>query len=137
VLPNLLVGSQDVAVDKQILDLHKVTHILSVGVPGLRIPADNVVHLFLDLLDLPESPLKEKLSEACDFIQKGLANGTVFVHCNAGVSRAPTIVVGFLIKCRGMSPEEALRLVKEKRPCAKPNEGFWKALVKIHQEMSK
>lgn len=139
VLPNLLVGSQDVAVDKKLLELHKVTHVLSIGVPDLQIPVDNITHHFLDLLDLPESPLEEKLSEACAFIQNGLSlsGGSVFVHCNAGVSRAPTIVVGYLVKCRGMSPEDALQLVKEKRPCARPNEGFRKALVKIHKDMSK
>jgi len=130
----LLVGSQDVAVDQNLLEQHKVSHVLSVGVPNLKIPLASVKHHFVDLLDLPESTIEDKVSDACSFIESGLAqnDGCVFVHCNAGVSRAPTIVIGYLIKCKGMHPEQALQLVKEKRPSIKPNEGFWKQLVQMY-----
>jgi hypothetical protein len=39
----------------------------------------------------------------------------VYVHCQNGHGRAPTLVTAYLI-CEGMSVEEALDFIKEKRP---------------------
>ena len=68
----------------------------------------------------------------------------MLVHCNAGVSehcnlilflvnqlfqisRAPSVVIAFLILCQGLTFSEAFETVKSKRDYIKPNEGF------IHQ----
>ncbi|CAE7753795.1 DSPTP1 [Symbiodinium sp. CCMP2592] len=55
-----------------------------------------------------------------DFIERGLAEGKVLVHCRLGVNRSVTVVAAFLVRCRGFTPEEALGLLVEKRPCADP-----------------
>jgi predicted protein tyrosine phosphatase len=39
----------------------------------------------------------------------------VLVQCHAGRSRSAVVVAGFFIKTRGIQPDEALRLVAEKR----------------------
>lgn len=41
----------------------------------------------------------------------------VLVHCHAGQSRSPSVVAGYLVKYKGLSPEEALAAVKAKRSC--------------------
>lgn len=48
------------------------------------------------------------------------ARKRVYVHCTAGICRAPATVVGYLHKHRGMTLEAALELVKLKRPIANP-----------------
>lgn len=50
--------------------------------------------------------------------------GVVLVHCNAGVSRAPAVVVGFLMSCEYHTFDAALALVQSARPAAAPNPGF-------------
>ena len=40
----------------------------------------------------------------------------VYVHCKNGHGRAPTLVAAYLIKVKGMKPEEAIALIKERRP---------------------
>lgn len=48
---------------------------------------------------------------------------------NAGVSRSSTVVIAFLMHAKKLLLEEAYHLVKQARPSAKPNDGFWKQLV--------
>ncbi len=42
----------------------------------------------------------------------------VYVHCNAGFNRAPTVAIAYLHAHGGMSIEEAHFYVKERRACA-------------------
>ena len=41
----------------------------------------------------------------------------VYVHCNAGLNRAPTLVIAYLRAQGGMSLNEAMAHVKRVRPC--------------------
>jgi protein-tyrosine phosphatase len=41
----------------------------------------------------------------------------VYLHCNAGMNRAPTLAIAFLRAYRQMSLDEAMRYVKRRRPC--------------------
>jgi len=42
---------------------------------------------------------------------------TVFLHCNAGCNRAPTVAIAYLHTHQGMTLHEARDFVKERRPC--------------------
>lgn len=55
----------------------------------------------------------------------------IFVHCNAGVSRSPSIVIAYLIKSLNYSFKEAFNLVKNKRNIINPNEKFIKELQNL------
>ena len=45
------------------------------------------------------------------------SNGRVYVHCNAGMNRAPTLAIAFLRAYRQMSLDEAMLMVKKQRAC--------------------
>lgn len=62
-----------------------------------------------------------------------LQDGVVLVHCNAGVSRAAAIVIGFLMNSEEMSFTSAFSLVKNARPSICPNAGFMEQL-RTYQE---
>jgi len=45
------------------------------------------------------------------------AGHRVFVHCNAGYNRAPTVAIAYLCRYRGTRLQEAAALVKQRRAC--------------------
>ncbi|UZJ51242.1 hypothetical protein CBS101457_000562 [Exobasidium rhododendri] len=50
--------------------------------------------------------------------------GTVLVHCQAGVSRSVAIVAAYLMRTRLMSLSDAIALIQSRRCQADPNPGF-------------
>jgi len=42
----------------------------------------------------------------------------VYVHCTAGIGRAPHVVAAYLMFFRGYSVEDVIKFIKEKRPVA-------------------
>ena len=45
------------------------------------------------------------------------------------MSRSASIVIAYLIQSRHLSYGDALKFVRERRPCVKPNKGFVVALT--------
>lgn len=45
----------------------------------------------------------------------------VYVHCTAGMGRAPLTVLGYLVFIKGMAFEKGLALLRERRPIVCPN----------------
>lgn len=115
------------------LRTHGITHVLTVHsgcIPEFEV-SDGIERLQLLLPDDYKANLLELLPEATSWIDKALEeNGTVLVHCTAGVSRSPSIVIAWLVKSKGYSYEKALDLVVEKRKVVNPNRGFrWQLSV--------
>lgn len=135
----LYLGSQD-AVSAENVQRYKLTHILSVGIelPSVELPS-KIRCKHLPCLDLPETDLLHYvLPVAIDFIEEAhAAKGCVLVHCNAGVSRSASVVIGYLMQRRDMRFEEAYNLVKSWRPCIQPNAGFMQQLKKFHKTDAK
>ncbi|KRK00646.1 dual specificity protein phosphatase 19 [Drosophila yakuba] len=122
----LYLGSQD-AVSAANIKKYKLTHILSLGIPTPEVEWPMPVKCkFLPCLDLPETDLMDYvLPVSMEFIEEAhRSQGCVLVHCNAGVSRSPSVVIGYLMKRRDMCFEDAYNLVKSWRPCIQPNAGF-------------
>ncbi|XP_017010694.2 dual specificity protein phosphatase 19 [Drosophila takahashii] len=126
----LYLGSQD-AVSAENVVKFKLTHILSVGIetPEVEWPTP-VKCKYLPCLDLPETDLLHYvLPVSLDFIDEARqSQGCVLVHCNAGVSRSASVVIGYLMQRRDMCYEDAYNLVKSWRPCIQPNAGFMQQL---------
>lgn len=125
----LYLGSQD-AVDQDVLNKFEITHILSVGIetPDFM-NTRGVQTIFIRCLDLPETDLKDVLEKSFEFIENSLKiGGRVLVHCNQGVSRSSSVVIGYLMKKLRYNFSEAYGLVKSKRECIQPNAGFMKQL---------
>lgn len=49
------------------------------------------------------------------------AHERVYVHCTAGMGRSPLAVLGYLVFIKGMLLEEALALLRARRPIVCPN----------------
>jgi len=77
-------------------------------------------------------------------LRKELANGVnaldtlvaqqhrVYVHCTAGIGRAPAVVIAWLVWCRDWQLDEAISFVKQRRVCSPAVEAIREA-TRDHQ----
>jgi protein-tyrosine phosphatase len=64
------------------------------------------------------SQLRARLGEAVTLIADLIAHGErVYLHCNAGLNRAPTVAIAYLHVHHGHALDAACALVKARRPC--------------------
>jgi hypothetical protein len=90
-------------------------------------------HLCFDLRDTDDArgAMLRVFHEACKAIdrQRRSHSGAVLVHCRAGVSRSPSVVLAWLVRM-GLLLEDAVALVRRARPQAMPNYGFFASLLR-------
>uniref|UniRef100_A0A8C6SM17 Dual specificity protein phosphatase 19 n=1 Tax=Neogobius melanostomus TaxID=47308 RepID=A0A8C6SM17_9GOBI len=134
VRPYLLLGSQDSAHDFATLQKHKVSHILNVAFGVDNVFPELFIYKTVSILDQPDTDLTQHIPDCCGFItQAHNEKGVVLVHCNTGVSRAPAVIIGYLMSCDGLSFDDAMSLVRTARPNSAPNPGFVEQLQKYRQ----
>jgi len=124
-----------VACDHALLKENEVTHILNVASFNTQFTVDRgpgdcaVNNLFIykhvSIMDLPDTDITSYFDECFAFIDSALdVGGRILVHCMAGVSRAASIVIGYLMKVNNMDFQTAFNHVKAERPSIRPNDGF-------------
>ena len=125
----LYLGNSDFSKIKENLKKLNISHILVCGFE-LETPFQNdFIYMKINLQDKIEDSILPHINKCCEFIKNGKK---VFVHCNAAVSRSPSIVIAYLIKEENMNFEDAFNLVKKKRNIIKPNETFFKELLNLN-----
>lgn len=85
---------------------------------GLDIPSENYLHI----PTVDDTPVtQDDLLRGADWIAQQVAHGgAVYVHCAAGSGRAPSMGAAYLIKHQGMTTDQALATIIEKRPFIMP-----------------
>lgn len=70
------------------------------------------------ITDFSPQDLERKLENAAMLLDQLVNVGhRVYVHCTAGVGRAPATVIGYLVWHTGMDLDEAYHFVREQRSC--------------------
>lgn len=64
-------------------------------------------------------------------------NGTVIVHCHAGMSRSPTFMAFYLITYCRMDAMKALQFLKNRRSIVYPNLGFLTIMAEYERELDR
>jgi len=73
------------------------------------------------ILDFDEMDLANRLPEPVRALNNLIEQAKcVYVHCNAGVCRAPATVLTYLCHFRSMTIEEGLEYIRAQRPQANP-----------------
>ncbi len=70
--------------------------------------------------DFNREALSRNLPEAVIQVEEAFADpeARVYLHCTAGVNRAPTTAAGYLIKCQGYSAQAAYGFLASRRDCS-------------------
>lgn len=94
------------------------------GVECVRIPVS----------DLPTANLGTHFERVAERIHGNRAGGTL-VHCVAGMSRSPALVMAYLMRYRGVTLRQAHHWVQESRPYIRLNAGFWEQLLQYERRL--
>lgn len=95
-------------------------------------------HKRIAVNDCENQNLKNYFNEAFDFIDLAkLNNQKVLVHCQAGISRSPTIVVAYLMSKLHLDMNDAYNQVKNQRPIIGPNLIFMSQLMDFEINLHK
>lgn len=72
-----------------------------------------------------------------EFIDEALKQpgGAILIHCQAGVSRSVTLAASYLMRERRIGADEALEIVRSKRPAAKPISYFVEQLKLYEKQL--
>ncbi|KAJ2375094.1 tyrosine protein phosphatase yvh1 [Coemansia sp. RSA 2607] len=121
----LYVGSSMAETDKDKLKKCGITHILTVASHYPPSHPSDFTYKTISIDDLAEENIIQYFPECNRFIADALAaGGRVLVHCMAGQSRSAAVTAAYLMQRDRLTAEQALHLVKSKRPQIHPNDGF-------------
>lgn len=113
-----------------------ITHIVNAA--GIQCWKSLPYFKYFVLENLPDSwgaPIHTHFEECNQFIHEALKTGNVFVHCSAGVSRSPTLVMAYLIDHLAFTADEALKKMREVHPPTHPNPSFLTRLREFDQQL--
>ena len=86
-------------------------------------------YMILSCGDVATEDISQHFHKTNSYIAEALKQGgAVYVHCYAGVSRAPTMVMAYLMGHAGLSLRQALSECARARPQVRPNPGFIRQL---------
>ncbi|KAK3291560.1 protein-tyrosine phosphatase-like protein [Chaetomium fimeti] len=137
IIPNLFLGNVVASYHIPTLQEHDISAVVSVIEDNnprwelqeyrALIPAEN--HLIVPAGDTDTQDLLVHLQQICDFIDAQHEVGRrVLVHCIAGVSRSPTVVVAYLVRKWRKGLDKTLKYVKGKRKEVRPSPNFMEQL---------
>jgi protein-tyrosine phosphatase len=131
VIPDLFVGGWTALRDDcSALQSLKVTHVLGLGTFSPRKLPDFIAkYTVVNVEDNNEANIKKHFPRIVDFISGCFQSGGIcYVHCGAGISRAPTACAAYLIHTLRMTVKDSILLLKRARPGVRPNANFVRQL---------
>eukprot|EP00055_Hartaetosiga_balthica_P003133 m.6635 g.6635 ORF g.6635 m.6635 type:complete len:274 (-) comp2625_c0_seq1:72-893(-) len=128
VVPNVYIGSCYTASDKELLESNGITHVCSCFNMDPPFPK-LFTYKVLQANDCPTQNIAQYFNETNAFISNAVGNGgRVLVHCAAGISRAATITLAYMMFSSQLTLEQAFSHLKQVRNIICPNNGFLEQL---------
>ena len=128
----IFLGNIDAAFNKKKLKQLGIKKVLTVmSAFGNHYSPHEFIHKSIDVDDDFRTNIICHFKECILFIE---GKDKIFVHCAAGMSRSPTIVIAYIMWKRKLRLNEAIKFVKEKRSIISPNDNFMNQL-KIFEDL--
>jgi protein-tyrosine phosphatase len=135
VIPGLYISDMYLAQDMNGITSRNIKSIINVT-EDAPTPFEDISYLRIPIKDNVTVNISDYFNQTCDFIEEGLKQGSVLVHCGHGISRAPTIVAAYLIRKYKMTYEAAVEKIRETRHGIDPNFSFCIALLTFARQVS-
>jgi protein-tyrosine phosphatase len=121
----LWLGSATNSKDAALLHSLGITHILNATAEEHNYFEDKFVYHRVPLYDRTSERSLPFFHDAISFISSALEdNGTVFLHCQEGISRSPTLALAYRMAKEHVPLGECFQQMKEIRPEVEPNRAF-------------
>merc|ERR1711884_992943 len=133
----LFLGNINDAANSETLTALGIDHVLNVTAvtPSYKM-SNKITYKQLLAADNGSQNIKQYFDEAFLFIDAAKkSGGSVLIHCQAGVSRSPTIAIAYLIKYFSMKMLDAYQYIKIKRSIISPNLNFMGQLLEFEQSI--
>ena len=128
----IYLGNIDAAFNKKKLKQLGIKKVLTVmSAFGNHYSPHEFIHKSIDVDDDFRTNIICHFKECISFIE---GKDKIFIHCAAGMSRSPTIVIAYIMWKKKLRLNEAIKFVKEKRSIISPNDNFMNQL-KIFEEL--
>uniref|UniRef100_A0A665UJ95 Tyrosine-protein phosphatase domain-containing protein n=1 Tax=Echeneis naucrates TaxID=173247 RepID=A0A665UJ95_ECHNA len=120
----LFLSDLDLALRLSVLTSRNITLIInSSGLENVSYPLlDGLQVLHVPIQDQPHTPLRQCFDHVAEQITQNQTR-TTLVHCTAGRSRSPALIMACL------KVSASVKQVIEQRPFIRPNAGFWRQLM--------
>lgn len=136
IIDGLFIGSESNARNFDELSSEHIRRIVNVTSHVPLYHSEQIQYCHLPADDTQKQNLLEYFDRAYSFIHNAIENNEkVLVHCVAGISRSPAIVIGFLMRYAKMNMNEAYDFVKRKRSIVSPNLNFMGQLLEYERKL--
>ncbi|KAH0623753.1 hypothetical protein JD844_006856 [Phrynosoma platyrhinos] len=136
ILPFLYLGSAYHASKCEFLANLNITALLNVSRKSSEPLTDQYCYKWIPVEDSHTADISSHFQEAIEFIDcTRRSGGKILVHCEAGISRSPTICMAYLMKMKKFRLEEAFDYIKQRRSLISPNFGFMGQLLQYESEI--
>ncbi|XP_037621213.1 dual specificity protein phosphatase 5 [Sebastes umbrosus] len=136
ILPFLYLGSAYHASRQDYLsDLH-ITALLNVSRRDQQPAKGHYDYKWIPVEDSHMADISSHFQEAIDFIDHvKQSGGKVLVHCEAGISRSPTICMAYIMRTQRLRLDAAFDVIKQRRAVISPNFSFMGQLLQFESEV--
>lgn len=144
ILSYLYLGNKSAAKNKQLLIKHKIKYVLNCtptrtadpenGCPNYYEKERLFVYRRIPIFDNRGEDMLSHMGLACSFIDEGQHYGNVLVHCHKGISRSASFVIGYLMRKKDFTMQEALAHVQSCRSIVQPNSSFLMQLETLQRQ---
>ena len=126
VIDNLYMSGYQTAKNLDFLKQNKINHIVNLTSQSCEnIHLNDLEYSSFKLSDNAQFNLSEILDNIIQVISDQISQGkSVLVHCKMGISRAPSIIIAYLIKIIGRTYNQAFDEVQKIDPKISPNVGY-------------
>ncbi|CAL8389459.1 unnamed protein product [Arctogadus glacialis] len=136
ILPFLYLGSAYHASRQDYLSDLRITALLNVSRRELQPTEEHFDYKWIPVEDNHMADISSHFQEAIEFIDRvKQSGGKVLVHCEAGISRSPTICMAYIMRTQRLQLDEAFDVIKQCRALVSPNFSFMGQLLQFESEV--
>ncbi|XP_068178355.1 dual specificity protein phosphatase 5 isoform X2 [Antennarius striatus] len=136
ILPFLFLGSAYHASREDYLNSLHITALLNVSRNDRQPAKGQYNYKWIPVEDSHMADISSHFQEAIEFIDHvKQSGGKVLVHCEAGISRSPTICIAYIMRMQQLRLDAAFDIIKQRREVISPNFSFMDQLLQFELEV--